>query len=108
MLECGGVVPQGMSICVSCGVDQETGLRVGLEDDLVPPPPPAPSGPPLHVAIIGGLLGVAGLTLLILSLIRSVGGAEGGRITAGSAWPSSRDSASSPPCNSSGSSRPSC
>jgi hypothetical protein len=74
---CGGVVPQGMSICASCGVDQETGLRVGLEDDLAPPPPSRPSGPPLHIAIIGGLLGVASLTLLILSLIRSVGG-EGG------------------------------
>jgi hypothetical protein len=74
---CGGVVPQGMSICASCGVDQETGLRVGLEDDLAPPPPPPPSGPPLHVSIIGGLLGVASLTLLILSLVRSVGG-EGG------------------------------
>jgi hypothetical protein len=74
---CGGVVPQGMSICVTCGVDQETGLRVGLEDDLVPPPPPRPSGPPLHVSIIGGLLGVAGLTLMILSLVKSVGGPGG-------------------------------
>src|SRR5262245_33039765 len=36
---CGGLVPQGMSICASCGVDQETGLRIGLEDDLVPAAP---------------------------------------------------------------------
>ena len=72
---CGGLVPQGMSICVSCGVDQETGLRVGLDDDLIPPPPPRPPGPPLHVAIIGGLCGAAGLILLIFSLVRSVGGA---------------------------------
>ena len=28
-----------------CGTDQETGLRVGLEDDLAPPPPPPPQGP---------------------------------------------------------------
>jgi hypothetical protein len=70
-------VPQGMSVCVSCGVDQETGMRVGLEDDLAPPPPPAPSGPPLHVAIVGGLLGVGALILLILALMNSVGGAEG-------------------------------
>src|SRR5579875_2827588 len=55
---CGGLVPQGMSICVTCGTDQETRLRVGLEDDLVPPPPPPATGPPLHIAIIGGLLGV--------------------------------------------------
>jgi DNA-directed RNA polymerase subunit RPC12/RpoP len=74
---CGGLVPQGMSVCVSCGVDQETGMRVGLEDDLAPPPPPAPSGPPLHVAIVGGFLGVGALILLILALMNSVGGAEG-------------------------------
>jgi hypothetical protein len=63
-----------MSICVSCGVDQESGMRVGLEDDLAPPPPPAPSGPPIHVAAVGGLLGVGTLILLVLSLVRSVGG----------------------------------
>lgn len=74
---CGGLVPQGMSICVSCGVDQETGLRVGLEDDLIPPPPPPPSGPPIHVAVVGGLLGVAALILLVVSLLQSVGGAAG-------------------------------
>src|SRR5262245_17352364 len=68
---CGGLVPQGMSICVSCGVDQETGLRVGLEDDLAPPPPPAPSGPPIHVAVVGGLLGVGALIMFVLSLIKS-------------------------------------
>jgi hypothetical protein len=75
-VNCGGLVPQGMSTCVSCGVDQETGLRVGLEDDLAPPPPPPPSGPPLHIAVIGGLLGTAALILLVLSLIKSVGPAE--------------------------------
>jgi hypothetical protein len=74
---CGGLVPQGMSICVTCGLDQETGLRVGLEDDLAPPPPPRPSGPPLHIAIVGGLLGTGAIVLLVLSLIKSVGGAEG-------------------------------
>lgn len=71
---CGGLVPQGMSICVTCGVDQETGMRVGLEDDLAPPPPPPPSGPPIHVAVVGGLLGAGALVLLVLSLVRSVGG----------------------------------
>jgi hypothetical protein len=74
---CGGLVPQGMSICVTCGVDQETGARVGLADDLEPAAPPPPSGPPLHIAIIGGLLGTAALILLILSLINSVGGSAG-------------------------------
>ncbi len=38
---------------------------------------PPSSGPPMHVAIIGGLLGTGALILLILSLIKSVGGAEG-------------------------------
>jgi hypothetical protein len=66
-----------MSICVSCGVDQETGMRVGLEDDLAPPPPPAPSGPPIHVAVVGGLLGVGALILFVLSLVKSVGVAQG-------------------------------
>jgi hypothetical protein len=52
-------------------------MRVGLEDDLAPPPPPAPSGPPVHVAVVGGLLGVAALILLVFSLARSVGGEQG-------------------------------
>jgi hypothetical protein len=74
---CGGLVPQGMSICVSCGVDQESGMRVGLEDDLVPSPPPRMAGPPIHVAAVGGLLGVGALIMFILSLVRSVGGTQG-------------------------------
>jgi hypothetical protein len=73
---CGGLVPQGMSICASCGVDQETGLRLGLDDDLVPPPPPRPQGPPVHIAIIGGLCAFAAVMLLIISLIQSVRGAR--------------------------------
>jgi hypothetical protein len=74
---CGGYVPQGMSICMSCGLDQETGLRVGMDDDLIPPPPPRPQGPPLHVAIMGGLCATAGLILLIMSLLRSGGPEQG-------------------------------
>jgi hypothetical protein len=74
---CGGFVPQGMSICSSCGTDQDTGMRVGLEDDLAPPPPPAPTGPPLHIAIIGFLCGLAGVALLVLALIQSVRGEAG-------------------------------
>ncbi len=71
--QCGGLVPQGMSICVSCGMDQETGMRVGLADDLAPPPPPPPQGPPIHISLIGGLCGTCGLILLIVSIVRSVG-----------------------------------
>jgi hypothetical protein len=76
-VNCGGVVPRGMSICVSCGVDQETGMRVGLEDDLAPPPPPRSTGPPLHISIIGSLTGLASVILLVLSLIQSVRGEAG-------------------------------
>jgi hypothetical protein len=69
---CGGVIPMGMSVCASCGVDQETGMRVGLEDDLAPPLPSPSTAPPLHIAIIGFLCGLAGGVLLIYSLIQSV------------------------------------
>jgi hypothetical protein len=75
---CGGYVPQGMSICMSCGLDQETGARVGLEDDLIPPPPPRPLGPPLHVAIMGGLCATAGLVFLIMSLMKTGGRGDQG------------------------------
>jgi hypothetical protein len=74
---CGGHVPQGMSICVSCGVDQDTGVRVGLDDDLAPPPPRLATGPPLHIAIIGFLCGLASVVLLVLALIMSVRGEAG-------------------------------
>jgi hypothetical protein len=74
---CGGVVPLGMSICASCGTDQETGMRIGLEDDLAPSAPRRQPGPPLHVSIIGGLCGVGGLILLLLALIQSVRGHSG-------------------------------
>ena len=47
-------------------------MRVGLDDDLAPPPPPAPTGPPLHIAIIAFLCGLAAVLLLVLSLIQSV------------------------------------
>jgi len=69
---CGGFVPQGMSICSACGTDQETGMRVGLEDDLAPPPPAGPQGPPLHISIIGTFCVAAAVILLILAIILSV------------------------------------
>jgi hypothetical protein len=60
-----------MSICPTCGTDQETGMRVGFEDDLAPPPPPRTLGPPLHVAIVGGLCATAGLIFTLLGVIQS-------------------------------------
>ncbi len=69
---CGGLVPQGMSICTTCGTDQETGMRVGLEDDLAPPPPPRSEGAPLHISIIGTFCVAAAVILLILAIVQSV------------------------------------
>jgi hypothetical protein len=69
---CGGFVPQGMSICTACGTDQETGMRVGLDDDLAPPPPAASQGPPLHISIIGTFCVAAAVVLLILAIVQSV------------------------------------
>jgi len=63
-----------MSICATCGTDQETGLRVGFEDDLALPPPPPPEGPPIHVATIGGLCIAGSLVLLVLSIVESMRG----------------------------------
>ena len=76
-VHCGSGVSPGMSICMTCGTDQETGLRVGLEDDLIAAPPPPSQGPPLHVAIIGGLCGTAGIILMILGAIQSIQGKTG-------------------------------
>ena len=70
-ITCGTTVPRGMSICGICGTDQETGLRVGLDDDLAPPPPPTPQGPPAHVSIAGILCITGALILLVLALIQS-------------------------------------
>ena len=78
-VHCGSGVPQGMSICPTCGTDQETGMRVGLEDDLAPPPPPRPQGPPLHIAIIGGLCGTAGIILMLAGAIKSTQGQSSAR-----------------------------
>ena len=52
-------------------------MRVGRDDDLVPLPPRAATGPPLHVAITGFLCGLTSLLLLVLSLIQSVRGQAG-------------------------------
>jgi hypothetical protein len=71
---CGGFVPQGMSICATCGTDQETGMRVGLEDDLMPVHAARSQGPPLHVSIVGGICGTAGIIVLLLGVIKSTRG----------------------------------
>lgn len=64
---CGGVVPRGMSICQTCGLDLETGLRVGLDDDLGPPPPPPMPAMPIAMTIIGGLSLMGSIALAAFS-----------------------------------------
>lgn len=50
---CGGVVPMGMSICSTCGLDLESGTRIQLDDDLMPEAPRRAAGLPLPVTVIG-------------------------------------------------------
>jgi hypothetical protein len=69
---CGGVVPVGMSICSACGLDLETGMRVGLDEDLAPPPPPPSSGPPLSIAIVGGICLMGSIAATVVPMARWV------------------------------------
>ncbi len=66
---CGGVVPAGMSICQTCGLDLETGMRVGLDDDLSPPPAPKSDGLPIGMLIIGGLCFAASVASSIVATV---------------------------------------
>jgi hypothetical protein len=69
---CGGVVPIGMSICQTCGLDLDTGKRVDLEEDLVPISGPArSSGSPIGVLMLGGISMLLGLVLGVMSLVQS-------------------------------------
>jgi len=66
---CGGVVPAGMSICPSCGLDLETGERSPTfdlyEPEVAPPPPKAI---PLGVLFVGVTAALVGAVLTITSL----------------------------------------
>jgi hypothetical protein len=74
---CGGVVPVGMSLCSTCGLDLESGRRVDLLDDLAPPPPPPSHGPPIPVVLIGGLCLLGSIFLALFSGVKSLRGANG-------------------------------
>jgi hypothetical protein len=52
-------------------------MMVGLHDDLTPPPPPRPTGVPLHIAIPGMFCGLAGGLMAILALVQSARTEEG-------------------------------
>lgn len=75
---CGGVVPVGMSICSSCGLDLESGSRVQLDDDLMPEAPMRIQGPPLPLTVIGLVSLIGSLILGAYSAVQYfVQGVEG-------------------------------
>ncbi|AGA29227.1 zinc ribbon domain-containing protein [Singulisphaera acidiphila] len=75
---CGGVVPVGMSICSSCGLDLESGARVQLDnDDLLPSAPLRSSGPPLPVTIIALVSLLGSLILALYSTVQWFKGVDG-------------------------------
>jgi hypothetical protein len=78
---CSSVVPAGMSLCNRCGLDLDSGRRTVLDEILEPaPPPPAPAGPPLPIAVLGGVVLIASLALGLLALVESMrpGASQGG------------------------------
>jgi hypothetical protein len=76
---CGGHIPAGMSICQTCGLDLETGMRVGLDEDLAPPPPVQAVSLPLHVMLVGGICALGGALLAAFSTYQSFQGEPGWR-----------------------------
>jgi len=60
-----------MSLCNSCGLNLETGLRIDLDEDLVPAPLIRSAGTPLGVSIIGGLVFLGSVILTLVSLIQA-------------------------------------
>ncbi|HEX8203399.1 MAG TPA: hypothetical protein VF590_23185 [Isosphaeraceae bacterium] len=68
---CGGVVPAGMSLCSRCGLDLESGTRVDVLDFIEPAAPARrASGPPLGIAIVGGITLLASAILAVASFAR--------------------------------------
>jgi hypothetical protein len=65
---CGGVVAPGMSLCSFCGLDLDTGMRVGIEEEFDDTLPETASGPSMPVSI-GAIGGVAFLGSLLLAVI---------------------------------------
>ena len=73
---CGGVVPVGMSLCSTCGLDLETGIRVSLEDDPVSAAPRRPPLP-LIVSIVGAISLLGSVIFSIATASLWVRGYEG-------------------------------
>ena len=74
---CGGVVSVGMSLCQCCGLDLETGDRVSLVEEFVPPTPPRPEGVPAPIAVVGFLSLAASVAAAFLALMKWTQGVSG-------------------------------
>ena len=74
---CGGVVPRGMSLCSTCGLDLESGQRIDLTEDLTMPAPIRRESVPIGGWVVGGLSIFVGTVFSILSLIQWQNGETG-------------------------------
>ena len=74
---CGGFVPKGTSLCQNCGLDQDTGARVDLDDDLAPPPAPRSKPIPIASGVVGGLCLAGSAVAAVLALVQSRSGMDG-------------------------------
>lgn len=76
---CGGVVPMGMSLCSSCGLDLETGHRIGFADEDLNAVPQTGrnTGMPMGIAIVGTTAVLGSAVLMIFSLVRWFRAGEG-------------------------------
>jgi hypothetical protein len=76
--KCGGFVPVGMSLCATCGLDLDSGrfvAPVDRVDELLPDPRPmSRGGMPIGVGIVGGLAAAGSLVLIVVALVRWLGG----------------------------------
>lgn len=72
--DCGAVVPVGMSLCGTCGLDLDTGKRVASLDLIDDEMPVAhrPESPALGVLFVGSLAIMLNLVLAVASLVASI------------------------------------
>ena len=67
---CRRIVPAGMSLCNHCGLDLDTGIRIGIDEDLdTVPTAPRSSGMPMTVLLAGMLFIALSLGLSVASIV---------------------------------------
>lgn len=67
---CGSVVPRGMSLCSTCGLDLESGTRVDLTEDLEVHAPIRRTEIPIGSWVVGGLSIFVSFLFALISLIQ--------------------------------------